>query len=199
MHLALDCACGAARVRVSFWEDAARHAARPSASVEGDAQSTKRVLSPSVLILAIAIIAVGMLAAAKWHADVGSSQVVINGISAPPMPTLAVDVIGAGKALYAQYCAACHGARPEGQPEWRVPLENGLYPAPPHDETNHTWHHTDELLEEIVRNGGTRNKSAMPGFSAQLGSTEIQAILTYIKLRWGSEKQEYQWWITVAQ
>lgn len=80
-----------------------------------------------------------------------------------------------------------------------MPLENGLYPAPPHDETGHTWHHTDVLLEEIVRAGGTRDKTAMPGFGTQLSSGEIRAILTYIKSTWGVEEREYQWWMTVAQ
>ncbi|MGR3200120.1 MAG: c-type cytochrome, partial [Paracoccus sp. (in: a-proteobacteria)] len=44
-------------------------------------------------------------------------------------------VIALGQRLYAENCASCHGADLEGQPDWQTPLENGRYPAPPHDET----------------------------------------------------------------
>jgi mono/diheme cytochrome c family protein len=115
------------------------------------------------------------------------------------VPALAAGEIAAGKALYAQYCAACHGANLEGQPDWRVPLANGLYPAPPHDDSGHTWHHADDLLLQIVREGGTRGPTAMPGFGAQLSDDQIRATLTYIKSTWGREAREFQWWVTVTQ
>ena len=60
-------------------------------------------------------------------------------------------VIALGQRLYAENCATCHGADLEGQPDWQTPLANGRYPAPPHDETGHTWHHADALLERIIR------------------------------------------------
>ena len=62
-------------------------------------------------------------------------------------------VIALGQRLYAENCATCHGADLEGQPDWQTPLANGRYPAPPHDETGHTWHHADALLERIIRDG----------------------------------------------
>ncbi|PZU14357.1 MAG: cytochrome C, partial [Citromicrobium sp.] len=78
-------------------------------------------------------------------------------------------VIALGQRLYAENCASCHGADLEGQPDWQTPLENGRYPAPPHDETGHTWHHADPLLERIIRDGtaavvGDGYESDMPGF-----------------------------------
>jgi P-type E1-E2 ATPase len=39
-----------------------------------------------------------------------------------------------GAKVYAQHCAACHGAKLEGQPEWRKRMPNAP-PAPPHDES----------------------------------------------------------------
>src|SRR3546814_8986604 len=53
-----------------------------------------------------------------------------------------------GKAIYAYACAACHGAKLQGQPRWRERLANGRLPAPPHDDTGHTWHHPDAVLFE---------------------------------------------------
>jgi mono/diheme cytochrome c family protein len=51
-----------------------------------------------------------------------------------------------GAQLYAQRCAACHGAKLEGQLNWRERMPNGRMPTPPHDESGHTWHHADGVL-----------------------------------------------------
>ena len=82
-------------------------------------------------------------------------------------------VIALGQRLYAENCATCHGADLEGQPDWQTPLANGRYPAPPHDETGHTWHHADALLERIIRDGtaavvGNR-PIGVPTYQANLG------------------------------
>lgn len=100
--------------------------------------------------------------------------------------------VEAGRALYAQHCAACHGANLEGQPDWRSPDANGIYPAPPHDETGHTWHHDDAMLTDyIIRGGqavlndmGINFTSGMPGFAGVFKVDEIDAILDYIKSTW---------------
>ncbi len=39
--------------------------------------------------------------------------------------------IGNGRALYMEHCASCHGARLEGQPNWRSAGPDGVLPAPP--------------------------------------------------------------------
>ncbi len=63
------------------------------------------------------------------------------------------DVIAQGRQVHADQCAACHGTDLEGQPDWRTPLASGRLPAPPHDESGHTWHHHDEVLFRIVKEG----------------------------------------------
>ncbi|MFD1912618.1 MULTISPECIES: c-type cytochrome [Paracoccaceae] len=57
----------------------------------------------------------------------------------------------AGQQLYADNCASCHGASLEGQPDWRRRLDTGRMPAPPHDDSGHTWHHSDRMLFQITR------------------------------------------------
>ena len=84
--------------------------------------------------------------------------------------------------------AACHGVRLEGQPNWRSQLANGSLPAPPHDETGHTWHHPDQLLFDITKHGGAKNApagfvSGMPAFGGKLADRDIWAALAYIKSR----------------
>ena len=63
-------------------------------------------------------------------------------------------------------------------------------PAPPHDETGHTWHHPDQVLVKITRLGTAKAvdlpgyKSRMPGFEGVLADAEIVAALSYIKSTW---------------
>jgi len=63
-----------------------------------------------------------------------------------------LDTVTQGKTIYSKHCAVCHGAALEGQPDWQKRLANGRLPAP-HDDSGHTWHHTDAVLINITRVG----------------------------------------------
>lgn len=106
-------------------------------------------------------------------------------------------VIEQGRQVYADQCASCHGAQLEGQPDWKTPLPSGRLPAPPHDAGGHTWHHPDDILFRIVKEGtaaivGGGYESDMPGFADVLGDAEIQAVLAYIKSTWPERERGYQ-------
>ncbi|MGH8723968.1 MAG: c-type cytochrome [Burkholderiales bacterium] len=106
----------------------------------------------------------------------------------PPDPAQ----LAQGARVYAQHCAACHGAKLEGQPNWRQRMPSGRMPAPPHDESGHTWHHPDGVLFGITKNGVTPPygppgyESDMPAFAGKLFDEEIRAVLAYIKSHWTS-------------
>lgn len=118
----------------------------------------------------------------------------------PPIPTLDTRQVAAGERLYTQYCASCHGAQLEGEPNWKQPRADGSFPAPPHDSSGHTWHHPDALLLDIIANGGDPAQgSLMPGFANQLTNEEMEAILAFIKSYWGDAEREAQWQVTVSQ
>ena len=94
-----------------------------------------------------------------------------------------------GRGVYQAHCASCHGADLEGQANWRKRGADGLLPAPPHDETGHTWHHPDGQLFVMTKHGtaalvGAGYETAMIGFGEVLSDTEIRAVLAYIKSRW---------------
>jgi len=99
-------------------------------------------------------------------------------------------LVARGQALYAANCASCHGADLQGEPDWRTPGADGLMPAPPHDETGHTWHHPDRVLLAITKYGLARAaglddyRSAMPAYEDTLTDEQIVAILSYIKSTW---------------
>jgi mono/diheme cytochrome c family protein len=97
--------------------------------------------------------------------------------------------VAAGRRLYDAHCASCHGPNLEGQANWRERRPDGKLPAPPHDAGGHTWHHTDDALFEVTRNGlaamaGADYQTDMPGFADRLSDDEIWAVLAYIKSRW---------------
>jgi mono/diheme cytochrome c family protein len=105
-------------------------------------------------------------------------------------------IVAQGERIYTERCASCHGARLEGQPNWRTRGPDGLLPAPPHDASGHTWHHPDELLFRITKFGVakaanlTDYKSAMPVYEGVLSDEEIVAVLSWIKSRWPASIRE---------
>ena len=118
---------------------------------------------------------------------------------APATPAAFIDpgdraMVARGKAIYDQDCASCHGAKLEGQPDWRQRLPNGRLPAPPHDASGHTWHHPDQVLVDIVKYGLVPGKTApdgyqsdMPAYGATLNDADIAAVIAYIKGSWPAE------------
>lgn len=98
-----------------------------------------------------------------------------------------------GRVVYEQRCAVCHGQRLEGQADWRIRLSNGRLPAPPHDDTGHSWHHADEVLFAIVKNGlvppyaPAGYQSDMPAFGPLLSDEDIRATLAYIESHWSGK------------
>lgn len=152
--------------------------------------------------LLLSILAVGLLLLLLVSAltTFGTPQpVVINGMAAPPLPTLNPAAVAEGERLYAHYCASCHGANLEGAPDWKTPLSDGSLPPPPQDSSGHTWHHADSLLLTIIREGGDPAENLrMPAFGDRLSDDEIRAILTFFKSRWGEEERTFQWWVTVT-
>ncbi|MFO6463433.1 cytochrome c [uncultured Jannaschia sp.] len=103
------------------------------------------------------------------------------------------STVAIGAQVYAAECAACHGTDLEGQPDWRVRGADGLLPAPPHDETGHTWHHSGDDLFRIVKLGlptligDPDYATAMPAYGGVLTDDEIVAVLSYIKSTWPAE------------
>lgn len=126
-----------------------------------------------------------------------ATPIVIQGTAAPPLPILDPARVAEGERIYQANCAVCHGAELEGQPNWQQPKEDGSLPAPPHDESGHTWHHPDELLLEIIAEGGDPAfGGTMPGFEGKLSRAEMAAVVEFIKRDWPIEQREFQWWVS---
>jgi len=101
--------------------------------------------------------------------------------------------VALGETVYRQNCASCHGVNLEGQPDWKIRKPDGRLPAPPHDESGHTWHHPDDQLFRITKLGlkpplaPEGYESDMPAFGPALTDEQIWAVLAFVKSRWPEE------------
>ncbi len=95
--------------------------------------------------------------------------------------------INAGKRLYDDYCANCHGEEGIGQdPKKRNGGRdaNGVLIAPALNGTAHTWHHPPKLLFRYIDKGSIVKSSPMPSFGKELGREEILSIIAYFQSLW---------------
>lgn len=137
---------------------------------------------------------------------VGAALAIVGGavwlqFGRSPSPPSQAERLGAGKALYDEHCASCHGATLAGQPDWQTRLPNGRLPAPPHDASGHTWHHPDGDLFALTKYGlgpfaPVGYQSDMPAFEGKLTDRQIRDVLAYIKSIWPTEIQARQAVIT---
>lgn len=145
---------------------------------------------------AMALITVTLLLACGSSAEEPDLRAGPGLSEASPPPPLDQELVEAGELLYRANCAACHGIDLSGDPDWKTPNPDGSYPPPPHDSSGHTWHHSDRLLLELIRDGSDFPQTRMPSFGDTLTEQEIISILEYLKSNWGSREREFQWQVT---
>jgi S-disulfanyl-L-cysteine oxidoreductase SoxD len=98
-------------------------------------------------------------------------------------------LVAQGKSVYMGHCASCHGRNLQGQPLWQLRDEFAARRAPAHDETGHTWQHSDEEIFHMIKYGRFASVSAeivsfMPALDKALDDREILAVMAFIKARW---------------
>jgi mono/diheme cytochrome c family protein len=97
--------------------------------------------------------------------------------------------VAKGEKVYEEHCQSCHAEALRGEPNWQTRNADGSFPAPPLDETGHSWEHSDRQIFDYIKFGGrplesSVFKSNMPGFEDSLTNDQIWASLTFIKSRW---------------
>jgi len=142
--------------------------------------------------LVVLVIATGFVAAACADSRATDGSAEVAGLVTP----LDAQLIERGRQLYSANCASCHGATGEGQPNWKQRGPDGALPAPPQDETGHTWHHADGLLFRIVAEGcatyGGDASCRMPAFGDTLSSEDIEAVIEHLRSWWGPDERAFQ-------
>jgi mono/diheme cytochrome c family protein len=114
-----------------------------------------------------------------------------------PAP-LDANRIEAGRKIYQQYCASCHGPRGRVKGNWERPNAQGELPPPPHDSEGHTWKHSDAMLYRMVSEGwrdpfNKTRRLTMPAFGDQISPRQICDVTIYLKTFWTPEQREFQW------
>ena len=100
-----------------------------------------------------------------------------------------VAKVSAGKIVYQRWCASCHGRRLQGQPLWQLNDQYAGRRAPAHDQTGHTWAHSDDDLFVMTKEGRFPTTAAtatsyMPAFRDSLADDQIIAAIAFIKANW---------------
>ncbi len=153
-----------------------------------------RKFSPDRRTIAICAVALVLIAsvAGLWFWPILSDEARLR---ADPED---IRQVALGEVVYRTHCAACHGAKLEGQPNWRERKPDGKLPAPPHDEIGHTWHHTDHQLFRLTKLGvkpplaPEGYQSDMPAFEGVLTGAQIWAVLAFIKSKWPIDIRDRQ-------
>jgi protein SCO1/2 len=100
-----------------------------------------------------------------------------------------VAKVAAGKLVYLHWCAGCHGRRLQGQPLWQLEDQYAGRRAPAHDQSGHTWAHSDENLFYMSRDGrfpsvSLSTPSYMPSYADSLTDEQIIEAIAFIKATW---------------
>lgn len=140
-----------------------------------------------------ALLGIAILGIAVFLASTGADNGGGEGMGNPNDPVQ----VARGETLYGESCASCHGAELEGAPNWKTRNPDGTLPAPPHDDSGHTWHHADDFLFGYTKFGGAAYapkgfQSGMPGFESSLSDADIGAVLAFIKSRWSVQSRTQQ-------
>jgi mono/diheme cytochrome c family protein len=122
-----------------------------------------------------------------WITSLGVGLIVVglsigngtnNGRSTSTIDPTSLELVAQGEVIFSETCAACHGINGEGDVG---PALNG---------SAHAWHHVDDQLRSVVRDGIPN--TAMAGHGEHLTVQEIDAVLSFIKTWWTPEQREMQ-------
>ncbi|WP_175842345.1 c-type cytochrome [Burkholderia arboris] len=161
-----------------------------------DAGLTRQLAFACAVTALAVVLACVALASRKWRVASAIAALVVAWFApwppsslwlAPAVPTsfqrdpapFSVSNVMRGAHLYAQHCAACHGADGRGE----GPLAATLTHWPPTFAGALLARRLDGELFWRVRNGthDAQGGSTMPGFSATLGPQDTWAVLGYLK------------------
>lgn len=114
-----------------------------------------------------------LVPAALGLLSIGFGTALLLSPASPQTEPLVETSLMAGKLLFDQHCAMCHGNTGQGD----GPLAPTLS-VKPVDLTMHLPHHSNDQLMEVIRTG---KKPAMPAFETTLNEEQIRQLIRYLR------------------
>ncbi|MDH4247536.1 MAG: cytochrome c [Deltaproteobacteria bacterium] len=96
-------------------------------------------------------------------------------------------LIAQGEPLYVKNCQVCHGVRGVGQDLAQRnggQRPDGSYIAPALDASAHAWHHPDDVLFRLIKDGSPASDSPMRGWAHLMSDKDIHAVIAYFQSLW---------------
>ena len=97
------------------------------------------------------------------------------------------ESVSRGDAIFAQFCAGCHGKVAQGSFTWRQRGADGTFPPPPLNGTAHSWHHPIRGLSAQIKFGAPGGNGTMPGFSQGLSDQDVTDVIAWFQDKWPDE------------
>jgi len=107
------------------------------------------------------------------------------------------NVLNAGKKIYAENCAQCHGENAQGAPNWHKRNADGTFPPPPLNGSGHAWHHSIAVLTDMIKNGSKPGEGNMPAWKDKLTTEQIDSVILWFQSLWPD--QVYAAWYEQQQ
>lgn len=108
-------------------------------------------------------------------------------VSAVTPHGLDASAVARGEGIYQANCAACHGDKAQGAPDWSKKGADGKFPPPPLNAEGHAWHHPMSWLVAMVRDGTLLKGGDMPGWAGTLDDAQIRDVLMFVQSQWPAE------------
>ena len=86
-----------------------------------------------------------------------------------------------GETIYQANCAQCHAVDGSG-------YANEALPAPALNGSEHSWHHSDDQILTLIRQGSR----FMPAVGIDWSDEEVEAVWAYVKQWWSEEQKSFQ-------
>ena len=97
--------------------------------------------------------------------------------------------VKAGKQVFKNNCAICHGAKAQSTPKWRTKLADGSYP--PLNGAAHAWCHPMKALQYTVKNEGkafggkiTRLRQCFKSATNKRSDSILPTLLEWWYIQW---------------
>ena len=102
-----------------------------------------------------------------------------------------------GMQVFTENCALCHGESAQGAKNWHQRNADGSFPAPPLNGTGHAWHHSLDVLYDVIANGSQPGQGNISAWKDKLSKEQINAVIMWFQSLWPD--QVYAAWYETQQ